>query len=165
MGDMILAVNTESFMGCSLGEATAALATAAAAPSAANVLAVSPAEEAAARRVMSLPRPDKKSKKNKAVSREINCDLGDNEPPSLPNSRTELRYGDSAFEDFTVELEKDPGRGLGISVVGRRDGPGVFVSDMVSEVSGIAGFDFLSTSCRCTKLHIILISVQGDTSG
>ena len=146
---MILAVNAESFVGCSLGEATAALATAsAAAPSPANVLAVSPAEEAAARRVMSLPRPDKKSKK--AVSREINCDL-EGEP--------------SVFEDFIVELEKKPGRGLGISVVGRRDGPGVFVSDMVSEVSGIAGFDFLSTSCRCTKLHIILISVRGDTSG
>ena len=118
---MILAVNTESFVGCSLGEATAALATAsAAALSPANVLAVSPAEEAAARRVMSLPRPDKKSKK--AVSREINCDLEDE-----PLDRA------SAFEDFTVELEKRPGRGLGISVVGRRDGPGVFVSDMVRD--------------------------------
>ena len=125
MGDMILAVNTESFMGCSLGEATAALATAAVAPAATNVLAVSPAEEAAARRVMSLPRPDKKSKK--AVSREINCDL-EGEP--------------SVFEDFIVELEKKPGRGLGISVVGRRDGPGVFVSDMVSEEPFILGLDY-----------------------
>ena len=39
--------------------------------------------------------------------------------------------GESAFEDFTVELERKAGRGLGISVVGRRDGPGVFLSDMV----------------------------------
>lgn len=236
VGDMILAVNTESFVGCSLGEATAALATASAAPAPANVLAVSPAEEAAARRVMSLPRPGKKNKRAMAVSREINCDLEDEEqrvqfetidirrdedanndsgvgvdlvggcdtamgvvvvndvcpsgsadrggrllpgdrvtrlngiemkgktnqeaqkvlrtdcgdgkvssrprspldPPSLPISGTELHSGSaSAFEDFTVELERKPGRGLGISVVGRRDGPGVFVSDMVR--AGVSG--------------------------
>ena len=65
---MILALNAESFVGCSLGEATAALASAAAAASApAKLLAVSPAEEAAARRVMSLPRPDKKGKKDRGA--------------------------------------------------------------------------------------------------
>ena len=136
---MILALNAESFVGCSLGEATAALASAAASASPANLLAVSPAEEAAARRVMSLPRPDKKGKKASAasaVSREINCDLEDIylDPPE-PYSSGAIAFdssGASAFEDFTVELEKTPGRGLGISVVGRRDGPGVFVSDMVS---------------------------------
>ena len=134
---MILALNAESFVGCSLGEATAALASAAAASAPANVLAVSPAEEAAARRVMSLPRPDKKGKKaaTSAVSREINCDLEDIylDPPEPYSSGANAfdSSGASAFEDFTVELEKTPGRGLGISVVGRRDGPGVFVSDMV----------------------------------
>ena len=138
---MILALNAESFVGCSLGEATAALASAAAASSSpaapANLLAVSPAEEAAARRVMSLPRPDKKGKKAaaSAVSREINCDLEDIylDPPEPYSSGANAfdSSGASAFEDFTVELEKMPGRGLGISVVGRRDGPGVFVSDMV----------------------------------
>ena len=133
---MILALNAESFVGCSLGEATAALASAAAASAPANVLAVSPAEEAAARRVMSLPRPDKKGKKAaSAVSREINCDLEDIylDPPEPYSSGANAfdSSGASAFEDFTVELEKTPGRGLGISVVGRRDGPGVFVSDMV----------------------------------
>ena len=132
---MILALNAESFVGCSLGEATAALASAAAASAPANLLAVSPAEEAAARRVMSLPRPDKKGKKTSAVSREINCDLEDIylDPPEPYSSGANAfdSSGASAFEDFTVELEKTPGRGLGISVVGRRDGPGVFVSDMV----------------------------------
>ena len=66
-------------MGCSLGAATAALASAAAAPAPASVLAVTPAEEAAARRVMSLPRPDKRNMgaTATAVSKEINCDLED----------------------------------------------------------------------------------------
>ena len=31
-----------------------------------------------------------------------------------------------------VELSRSPGKGLGLSVVGRRDGCGVFISDMVS---------------------------------
>ena len=146
---MILAVNTESFVGCSLGEATAALATASSSAAVAIVLAVSPAEEAAARRVMSLPRPEKRGKgaKARAVSREINCDMEDEQLKDTSSwlmSRTEHNSGlsASAFEDFTVELEKEPGRGLGISVVGRRDGPGVFVSDMVS-VNWISLSDFL----------------------
>ena len=125
---MILALNAESFVGCSLGEATAALASAAASAPPANLLAVSPAEEAAARRVMSLPRPDKKGKRTAAVSREINCDLEEIylDPPEPYSSGANAfdSTGASAFEDFTVELEKTPGRGLGISVVGRRDGPG-----------------------------------------
>lgn len=37
----------------------------------------------------------------------------------------------SEFEDITVQIVKKPGKGLGLSVVGRRHGPGVFVSDMV----------------------------------
>ena len=145
---MILALNAESFVGCSLGEATAALASAAASASPANLLAVSPAEEAAARRVMSLPRPDKKGKRTAAVSREINCDLEDIylDPPEPYSS------GASAFEDFTVELEKTPGRGLGISVVGRRDGPGVFVSDMV-------GIEWLIW-IRCHFVHEIEMDLK-----
>ena len=39
--------------------------------------------------------------------------------------------GDSA-EVLEVELTKKAGKGLGLSVVGRRDGTGVFISDMVS---------------------------------
>ena len=40
--------------------------------------------------------------------------------------------GEQEFEDIVVALPKSPGRGLGLSVVGRRDGCGVFISDMVS---------------------------------
>ena len=35
------------------------------------------------------------------------------------------------YQDIEVELTKKPGKGLGLSVVGRRDGNGVFISDMV----------------------------------
>ena len=38
--------------------------------------------------------------------------------------------------DLTVTLAKKPGKGLGLSVVGRRDGPGVFISALVA--GGIA---------------------------
>ena len=42
---------------------------------------------------------------------------------------------DSSSNDMSeiieVELVKKTGKGLGLSVVGRRDGTGVFVSDMV----------------------------------
>ena len=33
--------------------------------------------------------------------------------------------------DITVNLVRKPGKGLGLSVVGRRDGPGVFISALV----------------------------------
>ena len=35
------------------------------------------------------------------------------------------------YQDMDVDLIKKPGKGLGLSVVGRRDGNGVFISDMV----------------------------------
>ena len=35
------------------------------------------------------------------------------------------------YQDLEVELYKKTGKGLGLSVVGRRDGYGVFISDMV----------------------------------
>ena len=41
---------------------------------------------------------------------------------------------DDLYQDLEVELVKKPGKGLGLSVVGRRDGNGVFISDMVSNV-------------------------------
>ena len=43
-----------------------------------------------------------------------------------------LKGGEQEFQDIVVTLSKSPGRGLGLSVVGRRDGCGVFISDMVS---------------------------------
>ena len=39
------------------------------------------------------------------------------------------------YQDTDVELIKKPGKGLGLSVVGRRDGNGVFISDMVCRVA------------------------------
>ena len=39
------------------------------------------------------------------------------------------------YEEIMVELSRTPGKGLGLSVVGRRDGCGVFISDMVSLIS------------------------------
>ena len=43
------------------------------------------------------------------------------------------KTGDASdiYQDLEVELVKKPGKGLGLSVVGRRDGNGVFISDMV----------------------------------
>ena len=37
----------------------------------------------------------------------------------------------SLYQEVTVSLIKKSGKGLGLSVVGRRDGPGVFVSALV----------------------------------
>ena len=39
--------------------------------------------------------------------------------------------GTDLYQDLQVDLSKKPGKGLGLSVVGRRDGNGVFISDMV----------------------------------
>ena len=36
------------------------------------------------------------------------------------------------YDIFSVELMKKPGKGLGLSIVGRKSLPGVFVSDIVS---------------------------------
>ena len=36
------------------------------------------------------------------------------------------------YDVFTVELNKKPGKGLGLSIVGRRNDVGVYISDIVS---------------------------------
>jgi multiple PDZ domain protein len=36
------------------------------------------------------------------------------------------------FNVMDVELTKKPGKGLGLSIVGRKNGNGVFISDVVS---------------------------------
>ena len=36
--------------------------------------------------------------------------------------------------DIMVTLVRKPGKGLGLSVVGRRDGPGVFISALVGHL-------------------------------
>ncbi|XP_055924762.1 inaD-like protein isoform X2 [Argiope bruennichi] len=48
-------------------------------------------------------------------------------------------HEEDAFETLDVELYKKPGRGLGLSIVGRKNGPGVFISEVVK--GGIAEAD------------------------
>uniref|UniRef100_A0A1A8FCA0 Multiple PDZ domain protein n=1 Tax=Nothobranchius korthausae TaxID=1143690 RepID=A0A1A8FCA0_9TELE len=46
--------------------------------------------------------------------------------------RDETQYKEEdLWDSFTVELHKKPGQGLGLSIVGRRNDTGVFVSDVV----------------------------------
>lgn len=40
---------------------------------------------------------------------------------------------DDMLDIIEVELLKKPGRGLGLSIVGRRNGPGVYISDVVKK--------------------------------
>lgn len=35
---------------------------------------------------------------------------------------------------FDVDLTKKPGKGLGLSIVGRKSGSGIFISDIVSKI-------------------------------
>ena len=37
----------------------------------------------------------------------------------------------AGYEDLTITVVRRPGKGLGLSVVGRRDGPGVYISALV----------------------------------
>ena len=39
---------------------------------------------------------------------------------------------DEMYDVFTVDLMKKPGKGLGLSIVGRRNDVGVYISDVVS---------------------------------
>lgn len=41
-------------------------------------------------------------------------------------------HEEDAFEALDVELQKKPGKGLGLTIVGRKNGPGVFISEVVS---------------------------------
>lgn len=48
-----------------------------------------------------------------------------------------------------VELMKKPGKGLGLSIVGRKNGPGIFISDVVSTNSKLTGFCPSYFLCIC----------------
>jgi len=43
-----------------------------------------------------------------------------------------LLKDEDMYEVFTVELIKKPGKGLGLTIVGRKKDPGIFISDIVS---------------------------------
>ena len=38
------------------------------------------------------------------------------------------------YDVIKVQLTKKSGKGLGLSIVGRKNGPGVFISDLVSKL-------------------------------
>ena len=42
-----------------------------------------------------------------------------------------LLKDEDLYEVFTVELLKKPGKGLGLTIVGRKKDPGIFISDIV----------------------------------
>lgn len=43
-----------------------------------------------------------------------------------------VEKGDDIFETIDVELTKKSGKGLGLSLVARKDGKGVYIADLVS---------------------------------
>lgn len=44
----------------------------------------------------------------------------------------EERQGDDLYQVLEVDLVKKPGKGLGLGVIGRKDRPGVSISEIVS---------------------------------
>ena len=59
-----------------------------------------------------------------------------------------LLKDDDIYDVFSVELMKKPNKGLGISIVGRRNASGVFISDIVSHRH------------RCTRLLLGIVCVS-----
>lgn len=62
-------------------------------------------------------------------------------PPKLrmliyrdPNLQLSLLDPSQIYNIFEVELTKKPGKGLGLSIVGRKNEPGVFISEVVSSI-------------------------------
>ena len=53
------------------------------------------------------------------------------------------------FQHLDITLNRRPGKGIGISLVGRRDGPGVFVSALV-----IAMMNQLTAQCFFLHFHL-----------
>lgn len=58
------------------------------------------------------------------VLRDESCVPSENDKVSADTS--------NITDSFDVELTKKPGKGLGLSIVGRKFGPGIFISDIVS---------------------------------
>lgn len=58
------------------------------------------------------------------------------------------------YDTITVQLTKKSGKGLGLSIVGRKNGPGVFISDVVRNTfSGVRYFvlDLVLRSTEATE--------------
>ena len=58
-------------------------------------------------------------------------------------SREEVTKEEDLMDIMTVNLTKKSGKGLGLSIVGRKNGPGVFISDLVNII--FVFFNFINT--------------------
>lgn len=56
----------------------------------------------------------------------------------------QLTKEEDIYDIFTVELVKKPGKGLGLSIVGKRNDVGVYISDIVSEFPNSVSIVILS---------------------
>ena len=59
-----------------------------------------------------------------------------------------LLKDDEYYDVFSVELMKKPGKGLGLSIVGRRNDTGVFISDIVSGLHVTVNYPYYGTLYR-----------------
>lgn len=68
---------------------------------------------------------------------------------------------DDMLDIIEVELLKKPGRGLGLSIVGRRNGPGVYISDVVSKRVTLS---FVSKNLMASWMIACLLQVKGGAA-
>lgn len=61
----------------------------------------------------------------------------------IPDENGSLSADTTNITDaFDVELTKKPSKGLGLSIVGRKSGSGIFISDIVSGISRYCSVDY-----------------------
>jgi C-terminal processing protease CtpA/Prc len=156
VGDMLLAVNTESFLTINYDEAALILKQV---TGNIRLLVVNPNDEIEAQNRLSgcleqdsKYNPDEKVKPTRVQEKGTSEDSKNQQKRDIKNFSTDMtkksnnisnsptkqvisadepKSSEQEFQDISVELSKIPGKGLGLSVVGRRDGCGVFISDMV----------------------------------
>ena len=64
---------------------------------------------------------------------------------------------DIMLDLIDVELMKKSGRGLGLSIVGRRNGPGVYISDVVNTITTNSTIMTIKNFIESNNLMILLI--------
>lgn len=65
------------------------------------------------------------------------------------------------YDVFTVDLMKKPGRGLGISIVGRRNDTGIFISDVVSvPIANISNAVVVVAQAEICKIRLCLVIIR-----
>ena len=70
------------------------------------------------------------------------------------------REDDEIYETVEVELQKKRERGLGLSIVGKKSGPGVFISEVVK--GGAADLDGRLIQVKIFYFGILLYLVTID---